>query len=225
MMTKTRRYKIAYWLLVPIACVGIACAGMTEARAASAEAAATRPVILFLGTSLTAGYGLPSNEAFPALIQRRIDEAGLGYRVVNAGVSGDTSAGGLRRISWLLRAPVDVLVLELGANDMLRGLDLTVMRSNLQQILDRTRAAYPEVRFLIVGIRAAPNLGEAYGKEFEAVYPALAKANGLTLLPDLLEGVAGNPTLNQADGLHPTAAGQGVVAQHVWKSLEKLLVP
>lgn len=182
-----------------------------------------RLAIVFLGTSLTAGFGLPESEAFPALIQSRIDTAGLDYRVVNAGVSGDTSAGGLRRLDWLLRLPVAVLVLELGANDMLRGQPVDALESNLAGILARTRAAHPDVRFVVAGMRAAPNLGREYTEAFDAVYPRLARRYEAALLPFLLEDVAARPELNQADGIHPTAAGHALVAERVWRTLEPVL--
>ncbi len=182
-----------------------------------------RPVVLFLGTSLTAGYGLPSEQAFPALIQRKIDDAGLTYRVVNAGVSGDTSAGGLRRMGWLLRSPVAVLVLELGANDMLRGLDPAIMQENLRTIIDQTRSKYPDARVLIAGMRAAPNLGREYLKAFESAYPTVAEEYDAALIPFLLEDVAARPDLNQADGIHPTAKGHGLIAERVWGVLEGLV--
>ncbi len=197
-----------------------------EARTPDTEAPAfdtSQPVVLFLGTSLTAGMGVLSEQAYPARIQAKIDSAGLGFRVVNAGVSGETSAGGLRRIDWLLRQPVAVLVLELGANDMLRGQDIAAMRSNLQQIIHRTRYAYPKARVVIAGMRAAPNLGEFYGSEFAATFVELAEENGAALIPFLLEGVAGVPELNQPDGNHPTAEGQSIVADNVWRVLEPLL--
>lgn len=181
------------------------------------------PVVIFLGTSLTAGLGVSSDQAYPALIQAKIDSAGLGYRVVNAGVSGETSAGGLRRIDWLLRRPVAVLVLELGANDMLRGQDIEAMRANLQEIIDRTRAANPEARIVIAGMRAAPNLGERYAGEFEAAFVSLARENDAELIPFLLDGVAGVPELNQPDGNHPTAEGHAIVAENVWAVLEPVL--
>lgn len=181
------------------------------------------PVVLFLGTSLTAGYGLASEEAFPALVQRRIDGATLGYRVVNAGVSGDTSAGGLRRIEWLLRLPVAVLVLELGANDMLRGHGVDAMLDNLRTIIERTRKAHPGSRFVVAGMRAAPNLGAAYGREFDAAFPALAEQYEARLIPFLLEGVASVRRLNQPDGIHPTAEGHRILADTVWATLEPLL--
>ena len=184
-----------------------------------------RPVVLFLGTSLTAGYGLPSDEAFPALIQKRIDRAALDYRVVNAGVSGDTSAGGLRRIDWLLKLPIAVLVLELGANDMLRGLDPPAMRRNLQAIIDRTRQAHPDARLLVAGMRALRNLGASYTEVFEASFAEVARTNDAVLLPFLLEGVAGERALNQADDVHPNAEGQKRIAALLWPLLEPLLQP
>jgi acyl-CoA thioesterase-1 len=194
-----------------------------RANPSAAAAVPETPVVLFLGTSLTAGYGLPSDEAFPALVQERIDRAGLDYRVVNAGVSGDTSAGGLARIDWLLRAPVAVLVLELGANDMLRGQDLAELERNLQEIIDRTRSAYPAVRLVVAGMRAPPNLGASYVRGFEAVYPALAQKNDGTLLPFILEGVAGDAAFNQPDGIHPTPEGHQIVAENLWEVLEPVL--
>ncbi len=202
--------------------------GERDRRAtAPAEPAARRedrrPTIVFLGTSLTAGYGLPEAEAFPARIQRRIEARDLDYRVVNAGVSGDTSAGGLRRLDWLLRLPIAVLVVELGANDMLRGQSVETLRENLDAILERTRAAHPEARFLIAGMRAAPNLGPRYAKAFDAVYPALAERWDAELVPFLLEDVAAIRRLNQADGIHPTAEGHARIAERIWESLEPLL--
>ena len=189
------------------------------AAGAAPTVADPRAVVLFLGDSLTAGYGLSSDEAFPALIQQRIDDAGLAYRVVNAGVSGDTSAGGVRRIDWLLKLPVAVLVVELGANDMLRGQDPDNLHRNLAQIIDRTRAAHPDARFVIAGMRAVPNLGAAYAKPFEAVFPELARGAGAALIPFLLDGVAGDPSLNLPDGIHPTAAGHRIIADTVWDVL------
>jgi acyl-CoA thioesterase-1 len=184
---------------------------------------AERPVVLFLGTSLTAGYGLPIDEAFPALVQQRIDEASIDYRVVNAGVSGDTSAGGLRRLDWLLSMPIAVLVLELGANDMLRGLGVDAMRENLRSILDRTRETHPSVLFVIAGMRAAPNLGEAYTEQFDTTFPELATQYDAQLIPFLLDGVAAVRRLNQPDGIHPTAEGHRIVADSVWQALEPTL--
>lgn len=212
MLNRTRRLRTLYWLTLAVACLA--------GRAARAD---DRPVVLFVGTSLTAGYGLPSDEAYPALIQEKIDEEDLSFRVVNAGVSGDTSAGGLRRIDWLLRMPVGVLVLELGANDMLRGLDPAAMRSNLQEIIDRTRKAHPDVEVVVVGMRALRNLGPTFVKDFESAYPDLARENDAVLVPFLLEGVAGDRTLNQADDIHPNTEGQRRLADLVWKHLRPVL--
>jgi acyl-CoA thioesterase-1 len=192
----------------------------------AAEAPATgdeRPVVLFLGDSLTAGYGLPVEQAFPALVQERIDAAGLDYRVVNAGVSGDTSAGGRRRIGWLLRQPVAVLVIELGGNDMLRGQDLGALAENLRAIVGEARAAHPGVRVVIAGMRAPVNLGPDYAAGFEATYGSLARETGSALIPFVLEGVAADPALNQPDGIHPTAEGHRIVAETVWRTLAPLL--
>jgi len=179
--------------------------------------------VLFLGDSLAAGYGLSAEQAFPALVQERIDAAGLDYRVVNAGVSGDTSAGGRRRIDWLLRQPIAVLVLELGGNDMLRGLDLGALRENLRAIIEKTRAAHPSARIVIAGMRAPANLGRAYAVAFEETFRVLAQETQALLIPFLLEGVAADPALNQADGIHPTAAGHRIVADTVWRTLGPIL--
>jgi len=199
-------------------------AGPAAAGPESAAAPEGRAVVLFLGDSLTAGYGLAEDEAFPALVQQRIDAAGLRYRVVNAGVSGDTSAGGLRRIDWLLRQPIAVLVLELGGNDMLRGQDLDAVAENLRAIVDATRAAHPDARVLVAGMRAPPNFGADYAGRFEAIYASLARETRAALIPFLLEGVAGDAALTQADGIHPTAKGQRILADTVWRSLEPLLI-
>ena len=182
-----------------------------------------RPVVLFLGTSLTAGLGVAPEQAFPARIQERIDAQGLALRVVNAGVSGDTSAGGLGRIDWLLRLPVRVLVLELGANDMLRGQPPASIRSNLQAIIDRARARHPDLAVVIAGMQAAPNLGDTYAEAFAEVFASLAHDNGAARVPFLLEGVAGVRDLNQADAMHPNADGHAVIARNVWPVLEPLL--
>ena len=182
-----------------------------------------RPVVLFVGTSLTAGLGLDPSEAFPALLQEKIDAAGLRYRVVNAGVSGETSAGARRRMGWLLRQPVAVLVVETGANDGLRGQDPDATRENIQAILDEARRQAPPPRLVVAAMEALPNYGQDYRRRFRALYPALAEKNGATLVPFLLEGVAGEPGLNQADGVHPTAEGQKVVAENVWRVLRPVL--
>jgi len=183
----------------------------------------SRPVVLFFGTSLTAGLGLEPEEAYPALVQQKIDSARLSFRVVNAGVSGETSAAGLRRIDWLLSQPIAVLVLELGANDALRGQDLAAARGNLQEIIDRTRARYPRVRIVVAGMQAPPNLGSRYTAEFRQLFVDLARRNDAALIPFLLEGVGGVPEMNQGDGIHPNAEGARVVAENVWRALEPVL--
>ena len=172
---------------------------------------------------MTAGLGLPSDQAYPALIQAKIDSAGMNFRVVNAGVSGETSAGGLRRIDWLLKGPVAVVVLELGANDMLRGQDVDAMRANLQEIIERTRAAQPEARIVIAGLQAAPNLGEPYASQFAETFIELARESDAALIPFLLDGVAVVSGLNQPDGIHPNAEGQMMVAENVWRVLGPVL--
>jgi acyl-CoA thioesterase-1 len=192
-------------------------------QAPAAEPNVAPHTVLFLGTSLTAGYGVAPEQAYPALIQAKIDSAGLPYRVVNAGVSGETSAGALRRTDWLLRQPFDVLVIETGANDMLRGMDLDSTRANLQRILDRVRAERPDATIVLEGMMAPPNLGGAYTRAFQQIYPELAKENGVPLVPFLLEGVAGERDFNLADGIHPNAAGQRRVAETVWATLGPVL--
>lgn len=195
------------------------------APAADAPASdSARQTIVILGDSLAAGYGLDLSEAFPALLQKKIDAAGLKFSVVNAGVSGDTSAGGLRRIDWLLKRPVDVLLLELGGNDGLRGIPVAVTKSNLQAIIARTKQKYPQAQVVIAGMQMPPNMGADYNTAFEKVFPDLAKANNAALVPFLLEGVGGKPDLNQPDLIHPTAEGHKIVAENVWKALQPELV-
>ena len=180
--------------------------------------------VVFLGTSLTAGLGLENPaDRFTDHIQTMADSADLFFRMVNAGASGNTSAGGLRRISWLLRAPVQVLVLELGANDGLRGLSPDSMKANLQAIIDSTRTHYPEARLLLAGMQAPPNLGPGYASTFSSVFVELARKNDAVLIPFLLEGVAWMPELNQADGIHPTPEGHRMVAETVWHHLLPIL--
>jgi len=186
-------------------------------------AAAARPVILAVGTSLTAGYGLDPDDAWPALAQKRIDAAGLPHRIANAGVSGETSAGALRRMDWLLRQPVTIFILETGANDMLRGQDVAATRSNIDAILARARRQVPPPAILLLGMRAAPNMGGAYVQGFGSIYADVAKKHDAVLVPFFLEGVAGVQRLNQPDGVHPTAEGQKIIAETVWRSLEPLL--
>lgn len=180
-------------------------------------------VILFFGDSLTAGYGLSPEEAFPALSEKELIKKGKHVNVVNAGLSGETSAGGLSRIDWVLRQPVDVFVLELGANDGLRGLPVEQTKKNLQAIIDKVKTKNPQVKIVVVGMMVPPNMGSTYTTEFTAVFPEIAKKNKATLMPFLLEGVAGNEKLNQADGIHPNAEGHKIVATNITKVLAPLL--
>ena len=179
--------------------------------------------VVALGDSLTAGLGVAADEAFPARLEARLKSEGYAYRVVNAGVSGDTTAGGLRRVDWVLRARPEVVIVALGANDGLRGQEPRAMRVNLDEIVARLQAA--GARVLLVGMRMPPNYGGDYTKEFEAVFPAVARRAKVALMPFLLDGVAGVPHLNQADGIHPTAEGQQVIADHLWPYLRPLLRP
>ncbi len=189
-----------------------------------APAPDTRPSIVFLGTSLTAGYGLRDPSlAYPALIQAKLDSAGRRFRVVNAGISGESSAGALARMDWLMKqGNVAVLVIETGANDGLRGQDPDSVRARIQAIIDRARRATPPPSIVIVGMEAMPNLGATYVGRFREIYPELARANHAVLVPFLLAGVAGVDSLNQDDGIHPTAAGHRIVAGNVWRVLEQV---
>ena len=184
---------------------------------------ADRKVILFFGTSLTAGMGLDPNEAFPAVIQEKIDSLNLPYEVVNAGLSGETTAGGKNRINWVLNQKVAVFVLELGANDGLRGVPLTETKSNLQAIIDVVKEKNADTKIVLVGMEIPPNMGEAYTSEFRSIFPDLAKKNNLELVPFLLQNVGGIKELNQPDGIHPTAEGQKILANNVWKVLKPML--
>jgi acyl-CoA thioesterase-1 len=180
--------------------------------------------ILFFGNSLTAGYGLNSmDEAFPSLIAHRIDSLHLPYAVVNAGLSGETTAGGKSRIGWVLRQPVSIFVLELGANDGLRGIPLTGTSANLQAILDSVKTRYPSAKLVLAGMQIPPSMGADYATKFRDLYPALATRNNATLIPFLLQNVGGIPQLNQGDGIHPTAKGHRIVAENVWQVLAPLL--
>lgn len=192
-------------------------------ESASASATKSKKVIIFYGNSLTAGYGLDPAQAFPALIGQRIDSLGLPFKVINSGLSGETTAGGKSRISWVLRQPADVFVLELGGNDGLRGLPLSATRENLQAIMDTVRHKNPATKIILAGMQIPPNLGTTYTKEFRELFKELADKNKVILIPFLLENVAGIPRLNQADGIHPTAEGNKIVANTVWKVLEPVL--
>lgn len=189
----------------------------------SAEAESETKTILFFGNSLTAGYGLEPDQAFPALIQERIDSLGLPYKVINAGVSGETTAGGKARIDWLLKQPVDVFVLELGANDGLRGIRTEETYNNLKTIIEKVRSKNPDVEIVLAGMQIPPSMGQRYTQQFREVFTRLAEEEQVALIPFLLEGVAGNRELNQGDGIHPTVEGQKIVAENVWATLETVL--
>jgi acyl-CoA thioesterase I len=187
-------------------------------------AAAPEPrKILFLGDSITAGYGLEPSQSYPALIQEKIDAKKWPFRTVNAGQSGDTSAGALNRMDWLLRSRVDVLVMELGGNDGLRGLPPETTRQNLQSIIERARKKYPQVKIILAGMKMPPNMGADYAKKFATIYTDLAKKHNAALIPFVLENVGGVRELNLPDGIHPTAKGHEIVAGNVWKVLEPVL--
>ena len=203
--------------------MGLLRALLVSVLVASAASATPRAdhVVVALGDSLTAGLGVGVEEAYPALLEARLRREGFDYRVVNAGVSGDTSAGGLRRLDWALKLKPQVLIVALGANDGLRGQPPAALRANLTQIVERARAA--GARVLLAGMRVPPNYGDEYARAFAAVYASVARATGVPLAPFLLDGVAGDPRLNQADGIHPTAEGQRVIAEHLWPHLRSLL--
>ena len=193
-------------------------------RPAVAQNSEDTPIrVLFLGNSLTAGYGLSPDEAYPALLQTRIDSLKWSVTIINAGVSGDTSAGGLTRLAWQLENPPDVLVVALGANDGLRGLPPTMTKSNLTQIIRQAREANPNVSILIAGMQVPPNLGPIFQEEFRDIYPSIAEEMDTELIPFLLEGVGGVTELNQSDGIHPNAAGQRRLADTVWEALAPIL--
>ena len=194
---------------------------LVVALALGVGVAADPPVIVVLGDSLTAGFGLLPEEAYPALLERRLRREGYPYRVVNAGVSGDTTAGGLRRADWVLRSRPAIVIVALGANDGLRHQSVTAMRDNLVQIVRRLRAA--DAAVLLAGMRVPPNYGDEYGRAFVGVFADVARTTGVPLAPFLLDGVAGSPRLNQPDGIHPTAEGQKIIADRLWPYLKPLL--
>ena len=183
----------------------------------------SRRSVIFVGTSITAGLGLEPDSAYPSLIQQKIDSAGLPVSVVNAGVSGETTSGLLQRLDWLLRGNFDVLILETGANDGLRGIPAGTVRQNIQTAVNRIKASRPSARIMLVQMEALPNLGPRYAADFHAIYPELSKELGVPLVPFLLDGVAGRSELNQSDGIHPNQRGERIVANNIWKSLRPVL--
>jgi acyl-CoA thioesterase I len=198
-------------------------AGSTPASGSSTKSIRT-PVVLFFGTSLTAGLGLDPAQAFPSLIEQKAQTEGVPIKVVNAGLSGETTAGAVRRIDWVLRTPVDLVVIEGGANDALRGLAPEQARANLESLIAAVRAKQPEAKIALIQMEAPPNYGVSYTGSFRAIYPEVAKKESVALLPFLLGGVAGIPRLNQADGVHPNLTGEQIVADNVWKALKPIIV-
>lgn len=196
---------------------------ISEPISEQTEISSQKKTILFFGNSLTAGYGLDEDETFPYLIGGKLEQEGLEYKVVNAGLSGDTSASGLSRLDWFLEDEPAVFVLELGGNDGLRGIDLAETKSNLKAILTKVRAKYPDTVLILAGMQIPPNMGPEYTQRFAEIYPEVAQEEQVYLIPFLLEGVAGDPDLNLPDGIHPTAEGQKIVAATVWTHLKGLL--
>lgn len=230
-MQKVLKFRYFFYLFFLIACGEKNAEKSTDGAKPSPEATeettaiASNKVIVFFGDSLTAGYQLDPEEAFPALIQEIIDSLQLGYTVVNAGLSGETTTSGRNRISWILNQKADVFVLELGANDGLRGIPLAETRENLQAMIDTVKSKNPETSIILAGMQIPPNLGQEYTTEFKQIFTDLAIENNISLIPFLLEGVAGIPELNLDDGIHPTPEGHKIVADNVWQVLEPVIRP
>lgn len=203
--------KITSYIILLLFCTGAAMAQSTPKK------------ILFFGDSITAGYGIDKNKAFPALIQQKIDSLDWNFKTVNAGLSGETSAGGLRRVDWMLRQDFKIFVLELGGNDGLRGIDVEATKQNLIGIIEKVREKKPDAEIILTGMQVPPNLGPEYTGKFKEMYPEIAKEKNVTLIPFLLEDVGGNPELNQGDGIHPTAKGHKIIAETVWEELKPIL--
>ena len=197
--------------------------GAASSTVASAQKGIRTPVVLFFGTSLTAGLGLDPEQAFPSLIEKKARDEGLPIKAINAGLSGETSAGAVRRIDWVLRSPADLVVIEVGANDALRGLSTDAARSNLEQVIASVKAKQPRAQLALIQMEAPPNYGRAYTQSFRSIYSDVARKEGIPLLPFLLNGVAGISRLNQPDGLHPNLSGERIVADNLWKSLRPII--
>jgi len=227
MKVSAKVFNLNQWCIPTLILLTFSIAALAQSPTASAPAAGgTKPdrkTIVVLGDSLAAGFGLDLSEAFPALLQNKIDKVGWNFNVINAGVSGDTTAGGLRRIDWMLKRRVDLLLLELGGNDGLRGIPVEVTKTNLQAIIDRAKQKYPQLQIVIAAMQMPPNMGDEYKDAFQKIFPDLAKANNAALVPFLLEGVGGKPELNLPDRIHPTAEGHRIVAENVWKILQPAL--
>lgn len=197
--------------------------GDEESESQVEEIAEPKKKILFFGDSLTAGYGLEVSQAFPALIQQKLDSLGRDYTVINAGLSGETTASGKNRLGWVLEEDIDIIIIELGANDGLRGIPLAETKSNLKSMVETVQQKLPNAEIILAGMKIPPNMGPEYTAEFEGIFPDLASGGKVHLIPFLLEDVAGIPDLNQDDGIHPTVEGQKIVAQNVWDILGPLL--
>jgi acyl-CoA thioesterase-1 len=224
-MNKVTLTGILFTALTIMGCGNGAKSSNNDQTQATAEVAktdsASKKIVLFFGDSLTAGYGLDDPaDAFPGVISRRVDSLKLPYKVINAGLSGETTAGGNGRINWLLKQKIDIFVLELGANDGLRGIPVNETAKNLQSIVDKVKAKYPDAKLILLGMQVPPNMGTDYSNKFKSVFPTLAAKNKMELVPFLLQGVAGIPSLNQGDGIHPTAQGAKIVANNVWTVLK-----
>ena len=230
-MLKVLKFRYFLWALLLIGCGESP--EQKQSDGTTKEVSATenevikgsQKVILFYGNSLTAAYGLDTKEGFPNRIQQRLDSLGLDYKVINSGLSGETTSGGLNRLDWVLNQPVDIFVLELGANDGLRGIPISESMNNLQAMIDMVKEKNPDTILILAGMQIPPNMGADYTSQFMAMYPALAESNEILLIPFLLEGVAGIPELNLEDGIHPTAEGQKIVTNNVWKVLESVILP
>ncbi|MHB1178360.1 MAG: arylesterase [Daejeonella sp.] len=220
---------ISYFMLISLLMLSACGSGDNKTpkteTADSLAKADTKPTktILFFGNSLTAGLGVEPDEAFPALIENKIDSLNLPYKVINAGLSGETTAAGKARINWLLKQKVDVFVLELGANDGLRGIPVTETSKNLQDIVDQVKAKYPDVKLVMTGMEVPPNMGGKYASEFRDIFRQIAEKNNMVLIPFLLDKVGGVPDLNQPDGIHPTPEGHKILAENVWAILKGVL--
>lgn len=229
-MSMLNKLRIAFVLALTITAAGCGSkskpndtAAQTDSTKAASTTSSTKTILVF-GDSLTAGYGLDNqSEAYPSVLQTKIDSAKLPYTIVNGGLSGETSAGGKSRIDWLLKQHVDVFVLELGANDGLRGIPVEETEQNLQTIIDRVKAKYPKTKLVMLGMQVPPNMGAAYSTDFKNLFPKLATKNNMALVPFLLQGVGGVRTLNQKDGIHPTAAGAKILAANVWQVMKGIL--
>lgn len=218
--TPFRPLRFTAWLLVSFAVAGFS-PGITEPATAALPTTDDRPRIVAFGNSLTAGLGVAAEDSYPSQLQRRLDQDGFQYRVINAGVSGDTTAGGLRRISWVLKSRPHIVILELGANDGLRGLSLRETKVNLERIIQQCQSA--SVTVVLAGMKLPPNYGAEYTNGFESIYAALASQYHLVLIPFFLDGVAGSTSLNQADGIHPTGDGYRIIVDKVMGTVRPLL--